>query len=193
MYLATAESSLIVTKWVNTEPDEGALPALLQRVEAQLPIDTLDSLWIFPTRRAGSVESTVVVASCVSTDPDRRTVFTAHFTTLRDKKGRPTVQERFQEHAAAPAEAIARVVDGVVRRLGEDAIRPPRMESVAGDPARFDALIVELGGTPLSRTQAEESESPQDAPATDAADDAVEASASSPAEPASAGPQQLPG
>jgi hypothetical protein len=146
---------MTTTKWVNTEPDDGALPALLQRMEAQLPADALDALWIFPTRRTSSVESTVVVAACREADAERRRVYTAHFTVLRDKKGKPTVQERLQEHATAPADALARVVSGVVRRLGDEAAQPPRHERIEGDPDRFDALIRELGGTPVRRGAAE--------------------------------------
>ena len=142
---------MTISKWVNTEPDEGALPALLQRMEAQLPADALDALWIFPTRRTSSVESTVVVVACREPDAERRRVYTAHFTVQRDKKGKPTVQERLQEHATAPAEALSRVVSGVVRRLGDEAAQPPRHERIEGDPDRFDALIRDLGGSPARR------------------------------------------
>lgn len=143
---------MIVSKWVNTEPDEGALPALVLRIEQRLPIDSIDALWIFPTRRAASVESTVMLASCLVTgEPARRNVFTVRFTVLRDKKGRPTIQEQLQEHATAPAEAVGRVVDGVVRRLGDEAAQPPRHEEISGNVERFDALIRELGGKPPDR------------------------------------------
>lgn len=144
------------SQWVNTEPDEGALPALLQRMEALLPADSLDAIWIFPTRRAASVESTVIVAACNAPDVDRRRVFTARFTVLRDRKGRPTVQDQLQEHATAPADALGRVVDGVVRRLGDDAAQPPRLEQIEGDIDRFDALIRDLGGTPAHRSAGNE-------------------------------------
>lgn len=142
-------------KWVNTEPDEGALPALLQRMEAQLPADALDALWIFPTRRTSSVESTVVVVACREPDAERRRVYTAHFTVTRDKKGKPAVLENLQEHATAPADALSRVVAGVVRRLGDEAAQPPRHEVIEGDPERFDALIRELGGAPTPRSSGE--------------------------------------
>jgi hypothetical protein len=150
-----------MTKWVNTEPDEGALPALLQRMEAQLPADALDALWIFPTRRTSSVESTVIVVACREPEAERRRVYTAHFTVLRDKKGKPTIQERLLEHASAPADALARVVAGVVRRLGDEAAQPPRHEVIEGDPERFDALIRELGGTPAPRSAAIEEPGPE--------------------------------
>jgi hypothetical protein len=147
---------MISRKWVNTEPDDGAVPALLQRMEIALPADSLESLWIFPTRRAGSVESTVVVAACRDLEPDRRRVYTAHYTVTRDKRGRASVAERIVEHATAPVEALSRVVDGVVRRLGDEAAEPPRHESIDGEVERFDDLIRSLGGEPVSRVPAEQ-------------------------------------
>ena len=135
-------------QWVNTEPDEGAPHALLERGAAQYPPESLDELWIFPTRRAGGVESTVVVVAAHGEDPERRRVATAHFSVSRDKKGKPTVVERFEEHALAPAGALGRIVDGVLRRLGDEMAAPPRAERIERDLDRWSALIVDLGGPP---------------------------------------------
>jgi hypothetical protein len=140
----------LTPKWVNTEVDEGALPALLDRMAALLPPETLDELWIFPTRRTASVESTVVVATTFADDAERRHVFTAHFTVMRDRKGKATVEQQLHEHALAPSAALERVMEGVTRRLGDDAIQPPRTDRIDGDPERWRALIQELGGTPAT-------------------------------------------
>jgi hypothetical protein len=169
---------MITTKWVNTESDDGALPALLQRMEVQLPADAIHALWIFPTRRAGSVESTVIVAACGDPDPDRRRVYTARFTVVRDKRGRPKVEELLQEHATAPADALSRVVDGVVRRIGDEAAQPPRHAVIDADPERFDALIVDLGGTPVSRHSGDDESVEEEGVGADA--ESVEASTDSP-------------
>lgn len=133
-------------QWVNTDADEGALHALLVRASGSIPPESIDTLWIFPTRRAGAVESTVLLAATFGDDPERRRVFTLHFTVTRDRKGRATVNHRLDEHAIAPHDAMKRVVDGVLRRLGDETARPPRVESIEGDIARWDALVVELGG-----------------------------------------------
>lgn len=188
---------MTTAKWVNTGPDEGALAALLGRIAQRIPVDSIDELWIFPTRRAQGVESTVIVISAFhmtslqqadvgsEADPDervrsvssqraevdsgpdadkrdrssspqrgevgrgaaeeqdRRRVSTAHFTATRDRKGRATVDEKIVLHAVAPADAAGRVVEGVIRRL-DDNLALPRSERVAGDAARWAALLESL-------------------------------------------------
>lgn len=133
------------SQWVNSAPDEAALPALLERVTRRLPIDTIDEVWILPTRRAAGTESTVIVVATFDDDPERRCVNTAHFTATRDKKGQATVREKMDQHAIAPAAAVAKVVEGVLRRVGDE-LSLPLGESIAGDRERWGALILALGG-----------------------------------------------
>ncbi|HEX6308220.1 MAG TPA: hypothetical protein VFZ69_08540 [Longimicrobiales bacterium] len=137
-------------QWANIGDDPGALPALVERVAQRYAVATIDYLWIFPARRIAIGESTVVVIAAFDDDPDRRSVGTAHFTVARDRKGAATVSARFDEHGSAPVTAVPRIVHGVLRRLGEDTDASPREEQIDGDPARWDALIVELGGAPRS-------------------------------------------
>jgi hypothetical protein len=138
---------MISRQWVNID-DEGGLPALLRRLETLVPVTSLDEVWIFPTRRAAGAESTVLVLSTFSPAPERRRVGAVHFRVVRDRTGRATVEQSLQEYATAPPAAVPRVVEGVVRRLGAEAERPPRLEAIGGDAARFEALIRELGGAP---------------------------------------------
>jgi hypothetical protein len=138
---------MIAQQWVNVE-DEGALPALLRRLESEVPVESIDELWIFPTRRASGAESTVLVLSAFSGEPERRRVSAVHFKVMRDKKGQATVEQHLREYATAPADAVPRVVEGVVRRLGEEAAESPRCEPIAGAAERFEALVRELGGGP---------------------------------------------
>jgi hypothetical protein len=138
---------MTVAQWVNIE-DEGALPALLRRLESEIAVERVDELWIFPTRRASGAESTVLVVSAFGDDPDRRRVGAVHFKVVRDRKGGAAVEQDMREYATAPAEAVARVVEGVLRRLGDDASQSPRWEPIGGDPARFETLIRQLGGGP---------------------------------------------
>jgi phenylpropionate dioxygenase-like ring-hydroxylating dioxygenase large terminal subunit len=139
---------MTTTQWVNTQPDAGALPALLMRIRAHVPATAIDELWIFPSRRIASGESTVfVVAGFDPVDAERRRVITARFTVSRDRKGIASVQDRIDEHGTAPYSAIARMVQGVLRRLGEEGDQPPRQHQLEGEEARWWSLIEELGGT----------------------------------------------
>ena len=152
-------------KWANIGDDPGSLHALVERITEHTPVVTIDYIWLFPARRIAIGESIVVVIGAFDDDPDRRRVSTAHFTVSRNKKGAATVNARFVEHGSAPVDAVPRIVQGVLRRLGEDAEASPREEQIGGESARWDELIVELGGAP--RTDAEES------PAGDTAESAV--------------------
>jgi hypothetical protein len=133
-------------KWANIGEDAGALHSLIQRIPDHVPVENIDYVWIFPARQIAVGESTVVVVGALDADPERRTVVTAHFTVSRNRKGAATVKDRFDEHGSAPEPAVPRIVQGVLRRLGEDADAEPRAEQINGDAERWNALIVDLGG-----------------------------------------------
>jgi hypothetical protein len=135
-------------KWINAGPDEGALHALLERITERVARERIDGLWIFPARMAAGAESTViVVAAFDAEDPERRTIATAHFRVTRDKRGKATVGFTMQEHGSAPVGATQRVVDGVLRRLGDEVGREaPRYVELGGDAQAWQALISEVGG-----------------------------------------------
>jgi hypothetical protein len=136
------------TQWANIGEDAGALHALLERITEHLPVPAIDYLWIFPARRIAIGESIVVVVAGFDDDTARRRVSTAHFTVARNRKGAATVTAHFAEHGSAPESAVPRIVEGVLRRLGEDTDAAPREEQIHGDTQRWDALIVDLGGRP---------------------------------------------
>jgi hypothetical protein len=142
------------TQWVNTQPDAGALHALLLTLPGRIAVKDIDELWIFPTRKIAIGESTVVVLSLFDEDAERRRVMTARFTVSRDKKGVARVQDRLDEYGTAPLEAVARVVDGAVRRLGEDIEQPPRNEKLEGSTDAWHALLIDLGAPKASLEEA---------------------------------------
>src|SRR5687767_14307908 len=127
--------------WLIGRADSGGLPALLQRLAATVPISTIDELWLFPTRRLTGVESTVLVLSLYTDQHDRRRVATAHFKATRDKRGEATIETVLEDHAVAPADRLTRVIDGVLRRLGDDLAATPRSARVSGDAERWSALV----------------------------------------------------
>lgn len=168
-------------KWVNAGPDDGALHALLDRVTERVPHERIDVLWIFPPRTAGGIESTVIVVAAFDEEPDRRTVATAHFKVTRDKRGSATVTLQMQEHGTAPVGATQRVVDGVLRRLGDEVgSQAPRRAEIAGDDAAWAALYEEVGG---EMTDAEaEATAAADGPAEDTTAPEVAAKSGAPVE-----------
>jgi hypothetical protein len=136
------------TRWANIGDDPGALHALIDRIPGHAAIDTIDYLWLFPARRVALGDSIVVVIGAFDHDPDRRRVSTAHFIVARNRKGAATVTATFAEHGSAHIAAVPRIVQGVLRRLGEDTEAEPQEALIAGEQDRWDALIVELGGAP---------------------------------------------
>lgn len=188
-------------QWANIGEDPGATHALIQRIPAVVAVTGIDYLWIFPPRRVAAGESTVVVVAAFDED-DRRRVITAHFTVARNRKGIATVTALFDEYGAAPADAVPRIVQGVLRRLGEDTAAEPRDVLIDGRQDRWDALVTELGGRPTPPEDAQEdaAEGAVDGAAEDAAlahgdagadatADAGDAAADPPATPAMPAPQ----
>jgi hypothetical protein len=152
----------VSTQWANIGEDAGALHALISQIPAQLPVEFIDYLWIFPARRVATGESTVVVVGAFDEDAARRRVLTARFTVARDRRGAATVTPRFDEHGSAPAAAVPRIVQGVLRRLGEDTEAEPREEQIGGSSERWSGLIVELGGRPATDDEASDPGAPSD-------------------------------
>jgi hypothetical protein len=136
-------------QWVNVD-DDGAVYALLGRLAEQLPVETIDTLWLFPTRRASGVESTVAVISAFDPDNEaRRRVGAVRWLVTRDRRGSATVSHEMREYATAPADALQRVVDGVMRRLGDDTREAPRAVDVLGNAEVWEELLRELGAPPV--------------------------------------------
>ncbi len=162
-------------RWANIQ-DAGALEALLERIAGRFPPASIDTLWILPTRRSADAESSVVVLSMFDDEGMRRRVATVHFLVTRDRRGAATVNEKPEEHASAPAEAIDRIIEGVLRRLEHEADTLPRRVGIAGDEAAWRALVDEVAD-PASRPRAAPAAEPEAEPAGAAAlppDTAVE-------------------
>jgi len=139
---------MISPQWVNID-DAGALHVLLQRLASAVAVESIDALWILPTRRSAGIESTVIILSVLDPhDPLRRRVGAVRWLVTRDRKGQATVEEQMNEYALAPADALQRIVEGVMRRLGDSAIEPPQPRIVGGDPALWSELLRSLGAPP---------------------------------------------
>ncbi|MGH7471671.1 MAG: hypothetical protein ACRENP_27275 [Longimicrobiales bacterium] len=138
---ASAKRRVPVPGWLTGRADTGGLPALLTRLAQAVPVTTIDEVWLFPTRRLSGFESTVIVLSLYTDEPDRRRVVTAHFKATRNKRGEATIDTSLEDHAVAPADRLIRVIDGVLRRLGDDLAATPQAARISGEEERYQALI----------------------------------------------------
>ena len=151
--------------WLTGKADAASMPALLEGLEKQIDVTTVDELYVFPTRRVQGVESTVFVFS-VHDEQDRRRVITAHLRATRNKRGEPTIETRLDEHAITPADRIPRVIEGVLRRMGDEfATTPPSFCRIGGNVERWRELVDYLTSVPKGQTLPEELLPEQNAPA----------------------------
>lgn len=132
-----------------TRKDDGpgvpeAIPRTLQGVVARLGGATLDRIWIFDPRIKGRRESGLVVLSRFTdpADPDRRRLFTASYQAERTGKGL-TVEWALSEEGAAPPDRLPPVMEGVVRRAGDDE-GEAREVHLGGDEERLAELFAEF-------------------------------------------------
>lgn len=122
------------------------LRRLLVRLADRVDVASIDELWIFPPRRFDRGESRLAVAAVFTDhDRDRRRVFTAHYVARTDDKGRLDVRSTIADQAVAPVDRIAPVVEGVLRRLDDDAVgAPPQTFAIDGDRDRWNRLLASL-------------------------------------------------
>lgn len=122
-----------------------AIPRTLQGLGRRLGAGTLDRLWIFPPMVRGRREWGLVAASRFLGEgaDERRHLFTAPYTAERTGKGL-TLDWQLVEQGEAPPDRLPRVMDGVVRRAGDD-LGEAREVEIGGDADLFQALLEELG------------------------------------------------
>lgn len=131
-------------------PAEPPLFALLTTIERQVTVERIDRVWIFPPRRLEAGETAVVVVSAFPIlDPDRRTVYAAHYTAPADAAD-PRLA--LQEFGTAPTERVGRIVEDVVGRLKDEVTAAPTAARIEGDPARWLELRHRLAEQHLDQT-----------------------------------------
>ena len=120
-----------------------ALPRTLVRLRDRLGVDDMDRLWVFPPLKRGRRERGLAVASLhLDDDAERRRLVTVAYAAERsglDLK----VDVSFTEEGSAPPAMLPRVMEGVVRRAGEDHTDAREVE-IERDVERFDALLAEF-------------------------------------------------
>jgi hypothetical protein len=118
-----------------------ALPATLRMLGDKLGAAAIDRLWIFPPLIRGRREWGLVAASCYTADEDRRRLLSAAYVAERTGQGLSVVHD-LDEQGEAPPDRLPRVMDGVVRRSGEE-LGEPREVVVDGTPEVFEELMRE--------------------------------------------------
>jgi hypothetical protein len=119
-----------------------ALPRVLVRLRDRLGVEGVDRLWIFPPVRSGRREQGLVAVSNFQAGDDRRRVVTVSYNAEHTGRG-VTVEPSFTEEGDATPDRFPRVMEGVVRRGGEEKGEPREVE-IGGSPLRFEELLQEF-------------------------------------------------
>jgi hypothetical protein len=121
------------------------LGAALAAVADRFPPERLAQVWIFPPRRVAAKECGLAVLVVRAEEPgdDRETIWTLRYE-LEPAKAKVTRTDALEEQGTVPPDRVARIVDGVVRRL-EGESDPPDVREMDGDPEAWAALLRELG------------------------------------------------
>lgn len=128
-----------------------ALPRTLIRLRDRLGVEALDRLWIFPPVRKGRRERGLVAVSTFLDGEDRRTMVTVAYQAEHTGKG-VTFEPFFTEEGEATPDRFPRIMQGVVRRGGEEKGEPREVE-IDRSAERFEELLEEYDAEFLEVTR----------------------------------------
>ncbi len=120
-----------------------ALPRTLRMLGDKVGVTQLDRLWIFPPLIRGRREWGLIAASVYTGWDDRRRLLSAPYVAERTGQGGLSVVHDLEEQGEAPPDRLPRVMDGVVRRGGEE-MGEPREVVLEGVTETFDELLKEF-------------------------------------------------
>lgn len=136
---------------VADDPDRNPhLASALRGAEARVPPERVAEVTVFPRRAAGSRETGLAVLAAYAGAEgggERRTIWTVRYEAVQQRGGRTARTEDVAEQGTVPVDRVARIVEGVVRRLDDAAQAGPQPtpHAIDGDPARWAALLADLG------------------------------------------------
>jgi hypothetical protein len=118
-----------------------ALPRTLIRLRDRLGVACIDRLWIFPPVRTGRREQGLIAVSTFQDGEERRSMVTVAYNAQHTGTG-ITVEPSFTQEGEAPPDRFPGVMQGVVRRGGEEK-GSPREFQIDASPERFEELMEE--------------------------------------------------
>ena len=119
-----------------------ALPRTLIRLRERIAVEDIDRLWIFPPVRNGRRERGLIAVSTFQHGEDRRSMITVAYVAEHTGQG-VTIEPSFTMEGAATPDRFPRVMQGVVRRGGEEKGEPREVE-IDGSSERYESLLEEF-------------------------------------------------
>jgi hypothetical protein len=124
-------------------PVPEAVGRLLVLLKNRVEVALMDRVWVFPPLVKGRKEWGLVTVSCLTDDPERRSVVTGRYAAEMTGKG-VVFQPEFVSEGSAPPDRIPHVMDGVVRR-SDLQLGAPREREIGGDAEAYRELLAEYG------------------------------------------------
>lgn len=118
-----------------------ALPRMLIRLRDRLGIENIDRLWVFPPVRKGRREQGLIAVSIFQQGEERRSMVTVAYNAEHTGEG-IKVEPSFTREGEALADRFPGVMQGVVRRSGEEK-GEPREVLIEASPESFEELMEE--------------------------------------------------
>lgn len=119
---------------------------VLGQLHERFPPERIDRLWIFDAHQGKLRETGLFVASLLTGEQEpaeQRILVTIRYDT-ETVKGGVQVNESVEEEGRAPRDRIERVIEGVLRRTGDEP-GESFVEAIEGDAERWSALLTRLG------------------------------------------------
>ncbi|MEN8375049.1 MAG: hypothetical protein ABFS34_06315 [Gemmatimonadota bacterium] len=132
-----------------------AYRAVLDPLEELLGVDAADRIWAFPPREIRGVPAALLVASAFAEQPGRRRLVTARLVVEQLPEGasrrrEPSSHVEVVEQGEVPQDRVPGLLEGVVRRLGEDLVgRGPRAFEIGGAADKWADMRTLLAAEPL--------------------------------------------
>ncbi len=132
-----------------------AYRTVLDPLDRRLGAVGIDRLWAFPPREVRGVPAALIVVSAYAEQTDRRRLVTARLVVdppQEDGPRRRAAGSRVEvaEQGEVPRERVPRLLDGVLRRLGEDpGEAAPATFEIGGDARRWEAMRADLAAERL--------------------------------------------